>query len=93
MSEINNGAKAKEVSKVSMIVAGIWIGALSILKGFSPLLGFEFGLEIKEIVFSGVAIAAVFTPVYFSIFMDKIKDVKLSGEEKITYTAYGRGDK
>ncbi len=89
----NSGTKAKEVSKVSMIVAGVWIGALSMLKGFSPLLGFEFGLSIKEIVFSGVAIAAVFTPVYFSIFMDKIKDVKLSGEKQNTYTAYGRGEK
>lgn len=69
--------KAKEVSKWSMIVSAVWIGALSLLKGFSPvLLGGDFALSIKEIIFSGLALAVAFSPVYLSIVLDKIKDIK-----------------
>ena len=72
--------KAKEVSKWSMIVAAIWIGMLSLLRGFSPILfNRSFDLSIKEIVTSGVALAVVFSPVYFSIVLDKIKDMKTIG--------------
>jgi hypothetical protein len=33
---------------------------------------------MSDIIYSGVAIAAIFMPVYFSIFLDKIKDIKFS---------------
>jgi hypothetical protein len=33
---------------------------------------------MSDIVYSGVTIAAIFMPVYFSIFLDKIRDIKLS---------------
>lgn len=63
---------AKDYSLWSMIVAGLWIGTLTILKGCGII-----KLEEKEIIGSGIAIAGVFSPVYFSIFMDKIKDIKI----------------
>jgi hypothetical protein len=32
---------------------------------------------MSDIIYSGIAIAAIFMPVYFSIFLDKIKDIRL----------------
>jgi len=88
IEKTRNNVPAKEVSKWSMVIAAIWIGGLSLLKAFWGLIAKSpdpFGLSIKEIVFSGVALAAVFTPVYFSIFMDKIRDTKLGAEETRGY--------
>jgi hypothetical protein len=64
---------AKQYSLFAQIFSGLWIAAHTILKG----LGIT-KLEMSDIVYSGVAIAAIFMPVYFSIFLDKIKDIKLS---------------
>jgi len=70
--------KAREISKWSMVVAAIWIGGLTLLRAFWGLISITaFGLDIWEIIISGLALAAVFTPIYFSIFMDKLKDIKL----------------
>jgi NADH:ubiquinone oxidoreductase subunit 5 (subunit L)/multisubunit Na+/H+ antiporter MnhA subunit len=64
--------KASEISKWSMVVASIWIAGLSLLKAFWPLLSrAEFGLTMNEILLSGVVLAAVFTPVYLSMWIDK----------------------
>lgn len=63
---------AKFLSKCSMILAGIWIITLTLLKGFNKI-----DLSITEIIGSGTAIAAVWTPTYFSIFIDKFKEMKL----------------
>jgi Kef-type K+ transport system membrane component KefB len=72
---------AKGVSLASMVIAGVWIGALSLLKAFWGLLSQkEFGLSMEEILFSGVVLAAVFTPVYLSIILDKIRDIRLGGK-------------
>ena len=38
-------------------------------------------LDMGDIIGSGVAIAAVFSPVYFSIFLDKIKDIRTGGSQ------------
>lgn len=61
-----------------MVVGAVWIGALCLLRGFWPLFGSakEFGMDVKEIVYSGAALAAVFSPVYLSILLDKIKGGK-----------------
>ena len=67
---------AKLLSKIAMIFAGIWIASLTIIKGFGKI-----ELSITDIIYSGVAIAAVWTPTYFSIFLDKVKDIKLGGAE------------
>jgi hypothetical protein len=64
--------KAKTTSHLSMIAAGLWIMILTVLKGLKKI-----SLSENDIIYSGVAVAAVFSPVYFSILMDKIKDIKL----------------
>lgn len=74
------GASAKEISKWAQVVAALWIGGLSLAKAFWPLLagpGAAFGLDMGDIVASGAAIAAVFSPVYLSILLDKVRDIKL----------------
>lgn len=74
--------KAKEASKISMIIAATWIAVLSLIKAFWALFapeGSVFGLEMTEILASGIALAAVFTPVYMSIILDKVKDIKIGG--------------
>jgi NADH:ubiquinone oxidoreductase subunit 5 (subunit L)/multisubunit Na+/H+ antiporter MnhA subunit len=73
---------AKEISKWSMVVASIWIAGLSLLKAFWPLLsGAEFGLTMNEILLSGVVLAAVFTPVYLSLWIDKFTMAFKGGDE------------
>lgn len=69
--------KAKPVSLIGQIVAAVWIGGWSsffIIKNINEL-------RITDIILSGLAIAACFTPVYFNLIMDKIKDIKLGGEK------------
>jgi hypothetical protein len=61
----------KEFSKAAQIAAALWIAVLTILKGFGTV-----KLEIDEIIYSGVSIAAIFTPVYFSIWLEKIRDIR-----------------
>lgn len=79
MSDINttpeavagNGPGAKKISLVAQIIACIWIAVHTVLKG----LGMS-KLEMGDIIYSGIAIAAIFMPVYFSIFLDKIKEIR-----------------
>jgi DMSO/TMAO reductase YedYZ heme-binding membrane subunit len=74
------GPGAKDISLGSMVVAGVWIGALSLLKAFWGLVTEKgFGLSMEEILLSGVVLAAIFTPVYLSIILDKIRDIRLGG--------------
>lgn len=64
---------AKDYSLLSMIISGIWIAVLTVLKGLNII-----NLDVRsEIIVSGIAIAGVFSPVYFSIILDKIKELKL----------------
>lgn len=79
---VKGSTSAKEISKWSMVIASFWIGILSLIKAFWPLFVIDrsFGLEMGDIIFSGVALAAIFTPVYFSIFLDKVKDIKVGGK-------------
>jgi hypothetical protein len=75
---------AKQISFAAMIFAGIWIVLLSLVKAFwdvftefwEPLKGTSFGLSMGDIVYSGIILMAVFTPVYLSIVLDKIKEIK-----------------
>ena len=77
-------AGAKEISLAAMIIAGVWIILLILIKAFWGVFGIKwtalkevsFGLDVGDILFSGVVLAAVFTPVYFSIIVDKVKDIK-----------------
>lgn len=63
---------AKKTSFAAQIFSAVWIAVLTICKGFGFI-----GLETGDIIYSGIAIAGIFMPVYFSIWMDKIRDIKL----------------
>lgn len=68
---------AKEYSLFTQGIAAVWIGGWSALKFAKIIASGNFAsLEMTEIIFSAFSIAACFTPVYFSIFMDKIKSIK-----------------
>ena len=62
---------AKILSKGAMIFSSAWIAVLTIAKGYGKI-----DLTIDEIVYSGVAITAVWTPTFISIITDKIKGAK-----------------
>jgi hypothetical protein len=64
---------AKQYSLFAQIFSGTWIAVLTILKGLKII-----SLELTDIIYSGIAIAAIFSPVYFSIYLDKIKDIRLA---------------
>lgn len=70
--EQGTGAKAKEISKWSQVVAAVWIAGWS---SYAFLSGKS--LDMGDIMLSGIGIAATFTPVYLSIILDKIKDMRL----------------
>lgn len=71
-------ASAREISKWSMVIASLWIGVLTLVKaGWGLVSKQPFGLEMNDIIVSGLALAAVFSPIYFSIILDKIKDIKV----------------
>lgn len=73
-----NKKGAKDYSLFSMIFSGVWIITLTLLKGFDVV-----KLSImEEIIPSGIAIAGVFSPIYFSIFLDKIKDIRFNDSNK-----------
>lgn len=59
---------AKMLSKVAMIFSSLWIAVLTILVGLKVI-----ELDINDIVTSGVAITAVWTPTFVSIVTDKIR--------------------
>ncbi len=78
VDKVEKKSGAKNISLGSMLVSAIWIGALSLLKAFWGIISEKsFGLTMNEIVLSGVIMAAVFSPVYLSIILDKIKDIKV----------------
>jgi len=68
----NKKLTAKNTSHISQIVSALWIAGWT---AFAFITGNPIG--ITDIVFSGLAIACSFTPVYFSLILDKIKDIKI----------------
>jgi hypothetical protein len=62
---------AKATSKVAQIFAALWIMALTVSKALGII-----RLEIDDIIYSGISIAAIFMPVYFSIWLEKIRDIR-----------------
>lgn len=64
--------KAKSASLIGQIIAAAWIAgwaAFYIIKNAGSV-------KITDIIFSGMAIAACFSPVYFNMLLDKIKDIR-----------------
>lgn len=80
MSEEKKGVKAKSASLWGQIIAAVWIAGWSTAQNIKDIIASNH-IDIKEIIFSGLAIAACFTPVYFNLIMDKIKEIKLGGGE------------
>lgn len=70
------GIKAKGASLWGQIIAALWIAGWNAAVFTRAIIK---GDELNElnIILSGLAIAACFIPVYFNLFMDKIKEIKL----------------
>lgn len=62
--------KAKTTSLIAQIIAALWVAVWCGLKFYRQ------DGETTDIIFSGFAIAACFSPVYFSMVLDKIKNIK-----------------
>lgn len=71
--------KAKSASLWGQIIAAIWIAGWTTAQNIKDIIAGNH-INIKEIIFSGLAIAACFTPVYFNLIMDKIKEIKLGSD-------------
>ena len=70
------GIKAKGASLWGQIVAAVWIGGWNTAQFAHDIINGQH-IDGNSIIFSGLAIAACFTPVYFNLIMDKIKEIKL----------------
>lgn len=64
--------QAKPVSLKSQVIAAVWIAGWSAFKFIRE----PMGISVHDILFSGLGIAACFSPVYLSIVMDKIKEIR-----------------
>jgi hypothetical protein len=62
---------AKNTDLVTKIFCAAWIAAGTALKAVGIV-----GLSIGEIIASGAGIAAIFCPVWISIWLDKIKQMR-----------------
>ncbi len=63
----------KNSSLWAQIIAAVWIAGWSATKFISK----PQSIDMADVMFSGLGIAACFMPIYFSIIMDKIKDIKI----------------
>jgi hypothetical protein len=72
----NKGIKAKGASLWGQIAAAIWIGGWNTAQ-FIKDIAAGTHIDGRDIIVSGLAIAACFTPVYFNLVMDKIREIKL----------------
>lgn len=71
----DGGPSAKGSSLWAQIIAAVWIAAWSAFKfARNPEV-----IDVTDVMLSGVSIAACFLPVYFSIIMDKVRDMKIGG--------------
>jgi len=68
---------AKVLSKIAMVLSGVWIMALTLLKAFGLI-----NIEITDIIYSAIAIVAVWTPTYLSVILDKLKDLKPGNKDE-----------
>lgn len=69
----HKGGKAKMTSLVAQTIAAVWVAVWSGVKFLNG------GGDVSDIIFSGFAIAACFSPVYFNMILDKIRDIKFGG--------------
>ena len=71
---------AKDYSLFAQIFAAVWITGWHIFKFARIIMAGQFSeITTTDIVFSGFSVAACFVPVYFSIIMDKIREIRFGG--------------
>ena len=73
--------KAKITSLIAQALAAVWIGLWNSLQ-FANMLKTGSHIEVTDIIFSGLSIAACFSPVYFSMIMDKIKNIRFGDKNE-----------
>lgn len=71
--EIKKGAK--DYSLFAQIISAIWIGGWNSFQ-FAKIIVTGNSISVIDIIISGLAIAGCFAPVYVSIVLDKIKEIK-----------------
>lgn len=69
-SNENKKVTAKKASLWGQIFAAIWVA------GWSAFKFIKTPAEMTDVIVSGLAIAACFSPVYFNLLLDKIKEIK-----------------
>jgi len=72
---LSKKAGAKDYSLLGQIFAAIWIMVWSALK-FAKGIKSGQAIEVTDIIYSGISIAACFSPVYVSILFDKIREIR-----------------
>lgn len=81
MDEKNEDKKgAKDYSLFGQIFAAVWVGGWNAFQFTKDILTGTH-IEVTDIIYSGVAIAACFSPVYVSIIFDKIKAIRFGDKE------------
>ena len=70
------GIKTQGASLWGQIGAAVWFGGWSAAQFASDIFKDQH-VSATDIILSCLAIAACFTPVYFNLIMDKIKEIKL----------------
>ena len=69
---MENKKGAKDYSLLAMVVSAVWILTMTVLKGLNIM-----NLEMSDILASGFSIVGMFVPVFTSIIIDKIKEMKI----------------
>lgn len=83
--------KAKTVSLWAIVLAIVWVAVLFLVKGLVPVFfdGKAFGLEVKDIIISGVFFVVACSPVYRSIWLDKKLGISQSDVQNYVEEAGG----
>lgn len=68
--------KPKKITFIGQIFCSIWIIGWSAYKFIK-----SGSIEITDVIYSALGITASFSPVYFSIMLDKIKEIRF-GDKK-----------
>ena len=74
-SKEEKGVHAKGASLWAQIIAAAWVAVWNGAQFVRDLIQGN-ALDTSAIIYSGVGIAACFSPVFFNMLMDKIKDIK-----------------
>ncbi len=80
MAEEKKEKGAKDYSLFSQILAAIWVAGWNTWQFAKDIIAGNH-IEVTDIVYSGLAIAACFSPVYLSILFDKIKEIRFGSKD------------